>query len=254
MIRPDKLGLTERILVYGTSGVGKTRAWLSIAKLHQNMGSDAKFYIMDSDDAVLRMLGGDTFNELENLVIEPVLDWADYDRALDDFIVKVKGRPQDWIITDMISPAWEAAQNEFTSEFRNQNMEEAYLKWLHEGAKGWTPLDRTEWGAVNKIYKGWGNKLVFRTGCNLFATASSAKLGDSDEKDLRTIFATVGYKPEGQKNNPHRFHTIMFFEKNMKGEYIMTTVKDRERDEYKSMAVGDFSMTYLLGTAGWKNE
>ena len=42
-------GVQDRILAFGVEGTGKSEAWISIAVEAERTGSDAQFYVVDTD-------------------------------------------------------------------------------------------------------------------------------------------------------------------------------------------------------------
>lgn len=100
----------ERILVFGGAGMGKTYDWLCLARMSQKTGSEAKFYVVDTDATVDRMLATE-FAELTNVEFHPVYDWAQLVSTINEFQRGMK--PDDWLVVDLLSPSWDMVQEYF---------------------------------------------------------------------------------------------------------------------------------------------
>lgn len=251
MLRPPTDRTRERILAYGSSGAGKSRAALSVARRAASTGSDARFHVIDSDFAWDRML---ETNDPGNIDVYPVFDWDEYRAAL----AKIEGqvRPQDWVVVDMVGTAWEAVQTDFISKVHGMDEGDYYMavrKELSDKAKNLGALSGwLDWPVVNKHYKTWFNRLALRLPCHVFAISTSERVNtDTDEKAVRDLFGPLGGKPGGQKHLPHAFHTVLLFGKSG-GNWVFSTAKERgERPVFERAPISDFSMQYLF-KVGWR--
>lgn len=240
----------ERILVMGTAGTGKTYDWLCWAKACP----DSKFWVMDTDMAVDRMLTGE-FSGLTNVHVEPVFEWLDYTRVIDEFAQKAG--PDDVVVVDLISPAWEAVQDYYVEQVYKDNPDGYFLsKRIEAQEKGRSGAPTTfaqyDWTYINKMYRRFSTG-IFRLRCHLFATAELANIYGEDE-ETKNMFGVFGVKPQGQKHTAHIFHTVLIKQKNQRGEFRMLTVKDRERVDQQGVIVKDFSRDYLMLVGGWRPE
>lgn len=253
MLAPTKR-TRERILLYGGPGVGKSRSWLTIAWRAQKSGSDARFYCLDTDQAIDRMID-EGFGELGNVEVKSVFEWPEYESGLKEFLSRV--RPEDWIICDMIDMAWEAVQAYFTDEVFGKDIGAYFL----EARKAMSEKDRNlktfdgwrDWQVINKLYLSWINKLVFRSPCHVLCTAKAEPINsDLDGEELKKVYGPYGARPKGQKHLGHNFHTVLFLQKKKHDEYTFTTVKDRERQAVEGKRLVDFALQYLVAQARWK--
>lgn len=265
-LQPNIEGIKERLLVYGLAGSGKTRGYLSILKLAAMTGSDAKGYVIDSDGgSVAHMLGAsDTFAKIRDRVeIHEVYEWPDWVEAANR--IQKAAKPGDWVLIDMISDAWDAVQNYVTEQVyecdRGDFMLGYRLKIQKQrknkgNNKGEAPAnDQVDWQAIKALYKQFMAMIYLRTKANVYATASQRDLRTdymADSKDLRRMFGEVGVLPQGEKNLAHRFHTVLLCTGSQsKGEWALTTIKDREREAMEDHQVKDFARDYLIKIAGW---
>lgn len=273
-LRPT-LPAAERILAYGPAGSGKTTNLLNIAKFAHLTKSDAKFYVMDSDFAMDRMLIGypdipfGIWNDPNfpitpesRIIVLPVFVWREYMAAL-DFIARY-ARPQDWVSVDFISNAWTAVQEHFAMEVFNQDIADYFLKVrksIKDDAKSLGALEGwVDWQVINPMYRKWVNQLLFRGRYNIYCTAKSDNLSSdkkpTEDPQTRQMFLRFGLKPVGQKDLPFQFHTVLLTNRVvLPGDdnihYTIMTIKDRERQEFNGTIVNNFAQDYLVKVAGW---
>lgn len=250
-LRPQEQ-LHERILAIGAPGAGKSRAWLSIARLAQRTGSPARFYCLDTDYAIARMLYTE-FRDLRNVTVYETASWVACENALSEVLRVVTW--DDWIITDMIDIPWDLVQAYFTEEIWQQDIGKYFLE-VRKALKGDNlhPFSGwTDWQVINKIYQTWMSKLIYHSNAHIFATSKiEATDVKTDEKDTLAIFGAYGVKPRGQKHLGHQFHTVLLFSCLKPGDWRLTTVKDRGRKPFEGAPLKDFAMQYLVARAGWK--
>ena len=238
----------------GPFGSGKTSAWLNVAKWAKDTESPARFYCIDTDNALDAMLEGQ-FAELDyrnggNIEWVPAWEWGDYKAAIANFGPKLSN--DDWLIVDFISPAWDAAQTYYIDQVFQQDSDEFFLE-ARKNMKGGNPLDGwKDWGVINRIYKGWINEVLYKTLGHKFLTAQATALGETDEKGLRATFGSYGVKPKGQKELGYQTHTVLLTSVNRKGEISATTIKDRERERMMDTPINEFTIDYLVNIGGWQ--
>lgn len=240
--------VNERILLMGSAGTGKTYDWLTIARACP----ESQFYVVDTDLAVDRMLMGE-FGALENVHVETALEWPDYLSAMTKYTELVK--PGDWIVFDLLSPAWEAVQDYYVGEVYKDDGADYFLAKRVEMAeknKGGAPTTfaQYDWTYINKLYRKLANA-IFRAQCHVLATAELQSIYGDDE-EARAMFGSLGVRPAGQKHTAHLFHTVLVKQKSRQGSYRMLTMKDRERKEQQGTDVTDFARDYLMVVGGWR--
>lgn len=260
MLRPTKK-LREKILLTGAYGTGKSHAWLSIARLSQKTGSPAVFYCIDTDDAIERMLA-EGFPELENVVVRRAYQWPEYEAAMEEFLAKARPvsdeHPGDWIIVDMIDPAWDETQAHFVRQVFGKDPGDYFLairkqvksgSLYQEAFDGWK-----DWPAINRVYFDWISPYVLRSGAHILATAQVEALDVQQEKDktTRLLYGEYGVKPKGQKRLGHQFHTVLWLQQVRQGDWRMTTIKDRARKMLEGVPLKVFPIDYLVRVAGWR--
>lgn len=248
----------ERILAFGPAGSGKTTAWLDIARWSARTKSPAKFYILDTDFAVARMIT--SYPEIHDRVeVFPGYDWNDY-MAFQKYVLK-NATKDDWVVIDFFGSSWSAVQQHFIEEVFHKEIGDYFLqarKSLSKDDKSLSALDGwTDWSVVNGLYRQWVNPLLYKGTYHLYATAQSDQLS-SDKKptesaDMRAALVRFNVKPKGQKDMFYQMHTVLLTGRdNRTGNRTLTTIKDREREEMQGATVKSFTMDYLQTVGGWK--
>lgn len=247
----------EKILLMGPFGSGKTTAWLNIAKWSHQTGSTAQFYAIDSDGALEAFLQpGTQYAHLDanlpggNVHWATVFEWTEYKAALDKFGPLLG--PEDWLIVDFMSNAWDAVQDWFVTEMFKSSPAEFFLE-ARKAKAGGNPLDGwKDWQYINKEYKGWAKPLLYKMPGHRFLTAQAKPIGDADDKSIRAIFGAHGVRPTGQKEMGHQVHTVLNSQVVRQGEVYLTTIKDREREPVEGLKSTEFALDYLVNVGGWQ--
>lgn len=253
------LPIPERILSIGPAGSGKTTNWLNILKWAVRTKADIKFYVLDTDFAVPRMLI--SYPEIvPYLKLYPCYDWLDYTQAIKESMRDA--RPlQDWIIVDFIGSAWVAVQSYYVEEVFKRDIGNYFLqvrKDLDKDAKNLGALEGwVDWQVINPLYKQWVQQFLFKGQYHIYCTAKTDQLSSdkkpTEDSATRSLFIRHGVKPQGQKTLPFQFHTLLLNSYTPRGESrTITTVKDRERVEVAGLVVKDFTIQYLRDIAGWE--
>lgn len=253
---PSGRPIHERLLLFGDSDGGKTRALLSIAKWHQKRGSDAVFYVINNDYSFDRMMipSGD-FGDLENVVVENVVTMQEYIDAAKSFQSKM--RSHDWFTVDRLDAAWEAAQDEYAERKWGQDLGSYWATQGPVDSGDDYPIAGWDWGSINKRYRSLANNYVMRMPGHVMCMSGQSPLREAskrgkggEDKYVGDLFSKIGYKPAGQKEDSKRFHSVIYMGKGLKG-WRMQRANDRERD-WEVKDVGDFMKSYLISVAGWK--
>lgn len=258
-IEPQPDHPRERILVYGGSGAGKTKAWLDIAQAYHDADLEGVFYVLDTDYAVERML----YDGYPDLVgsgrvqaTVPYDGFSDYQ----DWAANLKRvmTDDDWAVVDLMDVSWEEAQNYYSEQVygedkgsyfvaRRKDMKNPNKENLFEGSSDWT--------IIKPLYAAFEKKVFYVHKGHTFVTAGAAAVSRSgswgDSKEVINTFGHVGMKPTGNKRMMHNVHTAILMVQDKNG-WKMTTAKDRERNLLQNDEVDNFAFDYLRDIAGWK--
>jgi hypothetical protein len=210
---------------------------------------------MDTDYTCQRMLASE-FPHVKNMIIYPCRNWEGCVKALDDIKPKVKA--EDWSVADMLDSVWDYVQSYYVEQIFSTDIANYFLearKEMKAGAsslgalKGWT-----DWSVVNKLYQGWINEIIYQLPCHIFLTCKAARVNREDEQGIQDMYSTFGLKPDGEKRNGHRVHSILLFSHDRNGYYI-STIKDRGRIRLENTPLTpeqNFATKYLQTIAGWE--
>lgn len=255
----------ERILVMGSYGAGKSYQWLRTARWLKPQG--VKFYVIDTDDAIERMIY-EEFPELDtgaggNIVRYSAYSWESYVRAQASILTAA--RPDDWIVFDMADAPWKAVQSYFVSEVFNKDIADYFMEARRSLAiqgnktskgkdaknlqvfEGWL-----DWPVINKIYDSLIMPLIFDSPAHLFFTTKVSTLRQDEKQAVRDIYGPYGVKPAGQKDLGHLFHSVFLFQQGEEpNSWEISTVKDRGRSYFDHEQLRNFPVQYLVNKAKW---
>ena len=241
----EERALRERILAYGATGTGKSYAWLTIA----GANPDKQFHCLDTDEAILRMLKTE-FCNLKNVSVYPARQWSQCESVLSQISLFIEA--QDWFVIDMLDSLWDFVQSYYTTEIFGKKLDDYFLE-VRKHFKGGSKLEAfkgwTDWVVINKLYQDWINRAMYELPCNIFATAKATKLETTDDMIITDMFSAIGMKPEGEKRNAYRVHTVLLFTHNAFG-YYMSTVKDRGRLQVLDYPINNFARQYFSNDFG----
>lgn len=257
---PNKL-YRERILVYGTAGTGKSYNFYTIARTAAKTGSDAIFYVVDTDVSVGRMVSDpdlavlfDDAGDLRNIKFTDVYDWETLNAAVDEY-QKIM-RPQDWLMIDMTTVTWQWVQDYFTRSVYKADKSDYFINRRAQEAaankEGRMFEGNLDWTYINGLYGDFKNKILRNPG-HVYCTAEAKALDSKNaDKQTKLMFGNLGITPAGQKGMPFLFHTNLLVSAFKPGEFKMTSAKNRSLPPLESESVGDFSISFLIKNSGWR--
>jgi len=240
--------LRERILLYGGTGSGKSFAWLTLA----NHYKDNQFYCIDTDEAIARMKRYE-FKDCNNIHIYNCKNWKDCESNL--YSIQQVVKSTDWLIIDMLDTCWDYVQSYFVKEVFNKKIDDYFVEARRGTAPGSTKLQAlkgwVDWVVINKIYQDFINSVMYNMSCNVLVTAKAVKLDNTEDDTTADIFSIVGYRPDGEKRNSYRVHTVIYLNHMFDG-YHITTVKDRGRKPFDNEILKNFAEQYSKIIEGGK--
>lgn len=280
-ILPNGRMIKEKIHLFGPPKIGKTHQVFQIARWHQDLGSDAKFYGLNSDTSWEVLHSDPDFIDLDNLVYEDCNYFQDYLNHVRAFHRVL--RPHDWLILDLADHAWAAAQDEYaraTAKKGGTTIEDMGDLWMAASLDtkapgdddGKYPIGGWEWGMPNARYRTLANNYILRGNGHRIVISGQAKLldptakmrekEDDTAKKTREMFSHLGYHPAGQKDDPFRYHSILHIDSAGKHRQKMATAGERYKNRrwlghdigggtVRDEPIQDFFMDYLVGIAGW---
>jgi len=217
--------MREKILVGGTTNVGKTMTIIQLATTFP----DRQVHVFDAEGDVELTLE-DMGLELPNLTVKRVMpDWdklrADYQAS------KTILTPNDWCCFDMVGVFWDLAQSSFSQMVFGESPSQHIIKLRREAGKadfgGFDGL--TDWTVIKRMH----NEDIFDDAVrwsefNVLATTSLTDFSPKEKvpkTGVEGLMATeFGQKLEGEKHNKYRFRTIaILYEKG--GRFYFKIVK-----------------------------
>ena len=246
----------EQILLIGSWGAGKSYAWLSTAKRIP----EAHFYILDTTFDAERMVEGES---LTNVTITHVDEWDEWIEASEKY--RTIATRDDWLVVDLVSDLWGAAQRAYSDKAFGKPIDDWFLSAKAEADAKDTNVGGIiagshgeNWGMINKMYQR-AIMSILRFPGHILAVAPAEQVSEPNQQgkggdsiELRNLFNRFKLKPSGQKNLAFQFHTILLMREKSKDNWIMDTVRDRNRERLTNTTVTDFSLNYLMKVAGWR--
>lgn len=245
---------SERILLFGGGGVGKTNAALSIAN-HLNKG---RMFVVEQDyslayERALTTDYSDARNKVEVLSSDP--EW-------DSFISNVQASvdqadPEtDWIVIDPVSPSWDWVQEWSLETQYGKDLPETLVELKRQfgtDTRGYSGAlaEMMNWNLVKKEYSKL-YKAIQRWKGHLILTAEAKAIGGGEREDeIKMLYGPIGFKPAGESRLRHVASTTLFLTHPRRGEWQVTTVKDRNRQEMDREVIEDFALDYLVQYGNW---
>jgi hypothetical protein len=251
----SSINARERILVFGSGGSGKSRGVLDIAR----QATDAKFFALDNDDGLSMLLEAQYQDVASSGRFEVVraYDWTAYIAEIRGWREYGKASKDDWLIVDSMTQTWDDVKNWYSDEVVGDDLADWMLQ-LKKGsgsAKDYSKAlsDSMNYDIINRQYFKLYNEILRWPG-HVYMTAEADAIDGEREKDalVKSVFATYGQKPKGQKKLPHIPQTVLYLTRSRVGEHKFTCIKDRHGGEKEVVAWDDFASDYLLGHAGWR--
>jgi hypothetical protein len=234
----------EKFLIYGGTDAGKTHLWMSVAHMAVKTKADTRFWVIDNDNTTRRMMGPrgqfahirdavELFRPSSGTAFEETVEFTE--RA------KAEADPDDWLIVDMQSNVWDSMSPwwmervygssgaSYWSQIRAELVEK---KKADENAKDkrFGEFEGIDWQYISKSYLSWEKMFTQTTFCHVIALAAETEFTDFNDRDgtLRGVYAnTGGIGARGQKQQAHRFHTVLRAERVLDRSGRRVSVKER---------------------------
>lgn len=271
----------ERILAYGPAGAGKTYGAMTM--LAKALGPDDTAYIIDVDNSWDRMLEGDgeqlglfvreewrgdeRDEEYERedgkLVLYHCRGWEQSVAALAEALNRA-GR-DDWIVVDSMSWLWDDILEWYVRKVHGSELPDFLMQHRLDQVKAGkiTAADKAtagqdklviEWNFINPIWMKEIATPITNAHCHIYlcSEAKEMRTDGKVDKQLSQMFSQIGWVPKTQKKTPNIVQTVLYLTRGKLGEYTVTSVKDRSREDLVEVEWGDLGGEYLRKVAGWK--
>ncbi len=245
----------EHILSFGSFGTGKTHAWATIAEEYRKAGLTNKFYVIGTEHGALGRLSDAYPDFTDNVVWKDVGDWLELSDLTAEY-VSLLGKC-DWLVLEGGDKPWHWIQ----------------ILWdkLHGEPPAYDPRDpfamekgmpdggiNRDWVKINGVYRNWINSIL-RSPAHVFSCNPQDPLrlptgsgkGWSDDREVIEQYSRFGFRPSGQKELGHHFHTVLWMKNPGFRKWTITTVDDHTRELLDNSEVHNFVLDYLVKVAKW---
>jgi hypothetical protein len=250
--------MRERIIVMGGYGSGKSKAWCEVGAWYRRTNTPGKLYVIDTDNGAAEVSLDAYDNWEENTIVEVAWDFNEYTSAARKF--REVGTKDDWLIVDMYDKVWDKAQAEYSRRVHGTEIDDWFIQYRadHDSGHPFSGDWGVHWTAINRLYQErWMSEVLRWPGHILVCTKAKdvqqpnkdGKGGDKPE--LRALMGKFPIKPGGQNDTAFSFHTILWLFEKQQGNWGVTTIRDREREQLTYQKLTNFVGDYLMGVAGW---
>jgi hypothetical protein len=113
-----------------------------------------------------------------------------------------------------------------------------------------------DWPAITRIHEEFYDEVLLANGHVILIAEGKKIRSDLDNsEEVTTIYGPTGSQPVGQRSLGHNCHTIVFTARNLAGDWVYSTLKDREpRVGVSRVKWADFAGDYLKPQAMWNRQ
>jgi len=221
----------EVILMGGGPGDGKT---YSVAKIIEECEETGHQVVVIDRDRGLAKVVYDVMGRTPDCLHYAICDkWEKVNQAV-DFAFKNLG-PGDWLVFEMIGAMWDFAQTEYSRKvygdltehmlnlraeaqqvIRNAGLDPKSKDARKKVAEkvGFGGLDgRQDWSFIKRMHNDdVFIKAIVEGDFNILSTTSMTPVA-KDEAEKYPLWVTLGRRPTGEKEQPHRHDTLVVVEK-----------------------------------------
>jgi hypothetical protein len=246
----------EHILAYGLYGSGKTHAWATVADSYRQEGSTNKFYVIGTEHGALGRLSDGYPDFDKNVEWKDVGDWYQLADLTTDYVQRAeKG---DWIVLEGGDKPWHWVQMLWDKLHGEPATLDPVDPFAMERGMPDGSINR-DWVKINGVYRNWINSIL-RSPAHVFSCNPQDALklptggakGWSDDKEVIDQYSRFGFKPAGQKELGHHFHTVLWMKNPAYKQWTITSVDDHTRELLDNQVVSNFVLDYLVKIARWE--
>ena len=218
---------TEKLLLFGETGSGKTKFYLGILEYLKRKGipvENMKMEIVypDRPTGLTKLAGLIPREFIESDCIdvyqvnnyeETVKATATAERVLEEHYKKTGSL--GWLVVELLENMWTFSQDFYSRQAYGKNMGEYFAQMQTILSKD-KAEKKTAYEAFSGPYGGPWPIIKFFHNFNWidrikrfpFNTVFTSEIKEEDNKD--SVFHALGYRPAGEKHNQHRMDTILY--------------------------------------------
>lgn len=237
--------MTERILLMGGPGSGKSHQLVNICKAV----SPSEMWVLDLEDKLrpsLESSGGVP----PNMHLEFAYQWEEIRKVVEGWKEAVK--PGHWVAVDRMDLTWPAVQRWYTQQKYNEELADRLLHSA-QSMKGSTMqiprFDQGAWQVINAQYEYVMLILLYGLRANVLLTSGVRAVGD-DASPYEAI-GGLYVLPRGQKELAHQPHSVLLLTTKREDrhggdlQWHVSTAKDLPGREYfEKERLYDLSIQY----------
>lgn len=218
----------EKIIWYGESNSGKTHGYLDVLRYQKKMGVPAKDVCMcivysDRATGITKLYNLIPKEYVERVFLFTVSDYEDLVKATgasERILMEhyAKTGVHGWLICELLEEAWRLSQDYYSQQAFGETLADlmAAKRRAIEDLKGVKSEDEKE--SAYQALQGWRDWTIIKFYHNFnwidrikkmpFNVGATAEIRDIANPD--SIFSSVKVRPAGEKDNAHRFDTILY--------------------------------------------
>jgi len=219
---------TEKIVWFGESNSGKTRAYLDVLGYYKNKNVPAEKICMcivfsDRATGITKLYNLIPKEYVERVFIFPVDCYEDLVKATansEKILMEhfKKTGTHGWLICELLEESWRFAQDYYSRMAFGETLADlmAAKRRAIEELKSVKSEEKKD--SAYQALEGWRDWTVIKFFHNFnwidkikrfpFNVGATAEIKDIDNPD--SIFSAIKVRPAGEKDNAHRFDTIMY--------------------------------------------
>jgi len=215
----------EKIILYGESGSGKTRWYLTISNFFSMGNLPPEHFLMcvlnpDRRSGVSKLISVVPKEYRDRIYIFECNTYEEIWKAtrisqklLDDHLKKTK--IPGWFVCELLNEVWMYAQDYYSRMAYSESLGEYFAKRRMEVLRRATKPDEA---TAYRALEGWGDWPVIKYFHNYYWIDQIKRFPHNvlftaecrEENDAHSIFSKIGYRPAGEKDNIHRVDTIIY--------------------------------------------
>lgn len=216
---------TEKLLLFGETGSGKTHFYLNILKYLKKSGiepSNIKMEIIfpDRPTGLAKLYSLIPSDFVDYVDVFQITNYEDTIRATSSAEMVLQNHYKEtghlgWMVFELMENYWTFSQDYFCREAYGQTMGEFFAQMQSIGSKD-VAEKKTAYEAFAGPFGGPWPIIKFFHNFNWidkvkrfpFNTVFTSEIKEEENKD--SIFSTLGYRPAGEKHNQHKMDTILY--------------------------------------------